>query len=92
MAPSEVMELMRGQGNAFATVQDMVQGLLEGARKDERIEKKLLEDVLRSIPKTLLRQALMLRLPRPCRTKPEQGLLQRSLSTWQEALQESARG
>ena len=40
MAPSEVMELMRGQGNAFATVQDMVQGLLEGARKDERIEKE----------------------------------------------------
>lgn len=40
MAPSEVMELMRGQGNAFATVQDMVQGLLEGARKDERIEEE----------------------------------------------------
>nr|DAQ55160.1 MAG TPA: crystallin beta/gamma motif-containing protein [Caudoviricetes sp.] len=40
MAPSEVMELMRGQGNAFATVQDMVQGLLDGARKDERIEEE----------------------------------------------------
>lgn len=40
MAPSEVMELMRGQGNAFATVQDMVQGLLEGTRKDERIEEE----------------------------------------------------
>lgn len=40
MAPSEVMELMRGQGNAFANVQDMVQGLLEGARKDERIEEE----------------------------------------------------
>lgn len=40
MAPSEVMELMRGQGNAFATVQDMVQGLLEGARKAERIEEE----------------------------------------------------
>lgn len=40
MALSEVMELMRGQGNAFATVQDMVQGLLEGARKDERIEEE----------------------------------------------------
>lgn len=40
MAPSEVMELMRGQGNAFATVQDMVQGLLEGARKDDRIEEE----------------------------------------------------
>ena len=40
MIPSEVMELMRGQGNAFATVQDMVQGLLDGARKDERIEEE----------------------------------------------------
>lgn len=40
MAPSEVMELMRGQGNAFATVQDMVQGLLDGARKYERIEEE----------------------------------------------------
>ena len=40
MAPSEIMELMRGQGNAFATVQDMVQGLLEGTRKDERIEEE----------------------------------------------------
>lgn len=40
MAPAEVLELMRGQGNAFATVQDMVQGLLEGARKDERIEEE----------------------------------------------------
>ena len=44
MAPSEVMELMRGQGNAFATVQDMVQGLLEGARKDERIEEETTRD------------------------------------------------
>lgn len=48
MAPSEVMELMRGQGNAFATVQDMVQGLLDGARKDERIEE---ETTLRCIEK-----------------------------------------
>ena len=40
MAPSEVLELMRGQGNAFATVQDMVEGLLDGARKNERIEEE----------------------------------------------------
>ena len=40
MAASEVMELMRGQGNAFATVQDLVQGLLDGARKEERIEEE----------------------------------------------------
>lgn len=40
MAPSEVLELMRGQGIVFSTVQDMAQGLLEGARKDERIEEE----------------------------------------------------
>lgn len=40
MAPSEVLELMRGQGIVFSTVQDMVHGLLDGARKDERIEEE----------------------------------------------------
>lgn len=40
MAPSEVLELMRGQGIVFSTVQDMAQGLLDGARKDERIEEE----------------------------------------------------
>nr|DAV49483.1 MAG TPA: hypothetical protein [Caudoviricetes sp.] len=40
MAPSEVLELMRGQGIVFSTVQDMAQGLLAGARKDERIEEE----------------------------------------------------
>lgn len=40
MAPSDVLELMRGQGIVFSTVQDMAQGLLDGARKDERIEEE----------------------------------------------------
>lgn len=40
MAPSEVLELMRGQGIVFSTVQDMAQGLFDGARKDERIEEE----------------------------------------------------
>lgn len=40
MAPSEVLELMRGQGNSFVTVQDMALGLLDGARKEERIEEE----------------------------------------------------
>lgn len=40
MAPSDVLELMRGQGIVFSTAQDMAQGLLDGARKDERIEEE----------------------------------------------------